>query len=215
MLVGSCQLHWSTAQRCNPMYIAKSLQAPNARGRTCTTTLLRAHLRPPRYRMYCRVDACMCRVLNNFGELAVRILERHVGLAARLKAVVAAAPTPEIVPPTTLTPKLDVAANSSLELPQWPKPVTPPLAPPAAKTGQPSAAPPSAPPTCSCSNAAGCSSVCAGDAQSTCGSSSTTSVSVMLGAQNVIGVVKQEDVWLAHPPNKSGGCTSFLLHFFP
>ncbi|GFH28280.1 hypothetical protein HaLaN_26750, partial [Haematococcus lacustris] len=32
------------------------------------------------------VDAGMCRVLNNFGELAVRVLERHVGLAQKLRA---------------------------------------------------------------------------------------------------------------------------------
>lgn len=34
----------------------------------------------------------MCRVLNNFGELAVRVLERHVGLAHRLRAARAALP---------------------------------------------------------------------------------------------------------------------------
>lgn len=33
-----------------------------------------------------RVDAGMCRVLNNFGEMAVRALERHLELAERLKS---------------------------------------------------------------------------------------------------------------------------------
>uniref|UniRef100_A0A7S3QZQ4 GAF domain-containing protein n=1 Tax=Dunaliella tertiolecta TaxID=3047 RepID=A0A7S3QZQ4_DUNTE len=31
-----------------------------------------------------KVDAGMCRLLNNFGEIAVRVLERHIGLAVRL-----------------------------------------------------------------------------------------------------------------------------------
>lgn len=39
-----------------------------------------------------RVDAGMCRVLNNFAEVAVRVLERHVGLAHRLRAARAALP---------------------------------------------------------------------------------------------------------------------------
>eukprot|EP00983_Pelagomonas_calceolata_P124290 1161091-Pelagomonas_calceolata.AAC.8 len=32
-----------------------------------------------------RVDAGMCRLLNNFGEIAVRVLERHIDLAVRLE----------------------------------------------------------------------------------------------------------------------------------
>ncbi|KAF5839106.1 hypothetical protein DUNSADRAFT_1504 [Dunaliella salina] len=32
-----------------------------------------------------RVDAGMCRLLNNFGEIAVRVLERHISLAVRLE----------------------------------------------------------------------------------------------------------------------------------
>ncbi|KAF5839108.1 hypothetical protein DUNSADRAFT_1506 [Dunaliella salina] len=31
-----------------------------------------------------KVDAGMCRLLNNFGEIAVRVLERHIGIAVRL-----------------------------------------------------------------------------------------------------------------------------------
>jgi hypothetical protein len=31
-----------------------------------------------------RVDAGMCRMINNFGEIAVRVLERHIGLYSRL-----------------------------------------------------------------------------------------------------------------------------------
>jgi hypothetical protein len=56
--------------------------------------------------MCCRVDAGMCRVLNNFGEIAVRVLERHVGLAQRLQAARMALP-PQLA-------RLQLAASTGL-----------------------------------------------------------------------------------------------------